>query len=91
MVSCRRAQPRGRRVDVGGPLVALPLIDALAVELADYHLWHATRVDLLRRLHRIEESIASYRRAHALAVQKAERRFIQRRLRELESDPQLEE
>jgi RNA polymerase sigma-70 factor (ECF subfamily) len=69
-----------------GPLAALPLVDVLAVELADYHLWHATRADLLRRLRRVEEAIESYRRAHALTEDVAERRFLERRLRELEGE-----
>jgi RNA polymerase sigma-70 factor (ECF subfamily) len=67
-----------------GPEAALPLVDALAPELAHYHLWHATRAELLCRLQRFAEAIASYRRARALAHQEAERRFIRRRLAELE-------
>ena len=47
-------------------------------------MWHASRADLLRRLQRFDEAIASYRRAHALTSNHAERRFIARRLAELE-------
>ena len=67
-----------------GPAAALPLVDALAGPLSEYHLWHATRADLLRRLERRDEAIAAYRRAHALAGNEAERRFLARRARELE-------
>jgi RNA polymerase sigma-70 factor (ECF subfamily) len=67
-----------------GPEAALPLVDALADPLSQYHLWHATRADLLRRLGRREEAMAAYRRAHALARNEAERRFLARRARELE-------
>jgi RNA polymerase sigma-70 factor (ECF subfamily) len=52
-------------------------------ELHDYHLAHAARADLCRRLGRIDEARASYERALALAAQEPERRFLERRLREL--------
>jgi RNA polymerase sigma-70 factor (ECF subfamily) len=67
-----------------GPQAALPLVLALEDQLANDHLWHATCADLLRRLARTEEAIASYRRAHALARNEVERRFLERRLRELQ-------
>jgi len=66
-----------------GPAVALPLVDALSESLAGYHLWHAARADVLRRLGRSEEALASYRRALALAGNDAERRFLTRRIGEL--------
>jgi RNA polymerase sigma-70 factor (ECF subfamily) len=66
-----------------GPAAALPLIDALAEPLAQYHLWHAARGDLLRRLGRFEASAAAYRRALELAQNEAERRFLSRRLVEV--------
>lgn len=65
-----------------GPTAALPLVDGLEEALANYHLWHATRADLLRRLDRREEAMASYRRAYALAQNEVERRFLSRRLAE---------
>jgi broad specificity phosphatase PhoE len=52
-------------------------------ELRDYHLAHAARADLCRRLGRIDEARASYERALELAAQEPERRFLDRRLREL--------
>ena len=66
-----------------GPAAALPLVDALAEELGSYHLFHAARADLLRRLDRPEEAAASYRRALDLPMNPHERAFLERRLREV--------
>jgi RNA polymerase sigma factor (sigma-70 family) len=63
-----------------GAGAALPLVEALADALNDYHLWHATRADLLRRLGRRDEAIASYKRAHELAGNDADRRFLKCRM-----------
>jgi RNA polymerase sigma-70 factor (ECF subfamily) len=52
-------------------------------DLNEYHLAHAARADLCRRLGRTEESRAAYERALALARQEPERRFLARRLKEL--------
>jgi RNA polymerase sigma-70 factor (ECF subfamily) len=52
-------------------------------ELRDYHLAHSARADLCRRLGRVDEAGISYRRALELATQEPERRFLERRLREL--------
>jgi len=68
-----------------GPQPALALIDALAGELADYHLLHAARADLLRRIGSKEEAAQSYERALALVTNESERRFLERRLREVQS------
>jgi RNA polymerase sigma-70 factor (ECF subfamily) len=51
--------------------------------LGNYRLWHAARADLLRRLGHMGEARAAYEAALALTTQPAERRFIERRLREL--------
>ena len=67
-----------------GPRAALPLVEALERELGDYHLWHATRADLLRRLGRKEEAARAYRRARELTENEVERRFLARRLEELQ-------
>jgi RNA polymerase sigma-70 factor (ECF subfamily) len=69
-----------------GPEAGLALIDALFArgELADYHLAHSARADLCRRLGRPAEAAASYRKALGLTHQDPERRFIERRLRELD-------
>ena len=66
-----------------GPEAALPLVDELETELSDYHLWHAARADLMRRLERRADAVASYRHAHARAQNDVERRFLERRLAEL--------
>jgi RNA polymerase sigma-70 factor, ECF subfamily len=67
-----------------GPEAALEHVDRLeSGRLEDYHLLHATRADLLRRLGRDEEAAVAYRRAHELAANPAERAFLERRLREL--------
>ncbi|MEA2345411.1 MAG: polymerase sigma-70 factor, subfamily [Thermoanaerobaculia bacterium] len=63
-----------------GPAAALPLVEALSDSLDAYHLWHATRADLLRRLNRRDEALASYRRAYELTANEAERRFLARRI-----------
>jgi RNA polymerase sigma-70 factor (ECF subfamily) len=69
-----------------GPRAGLDLVDELAEPLAGYHLWHATRADLLRRLGRRREAVAAYRRAHELAGNPVERAFLARRLAELGAD-----
>ena len=51
--------------------------------LRDYHLAHAARADLLRRLNRLDDAIAAYQKALALAQQEPERRFLSRRLAEV--------
>jgi RNA polymerase sigma-70 factor (ECF subfamily) len=67
-----------------GPEAGLEVIDRLDSEpLQAYHLLHATRADLLRRLGRDEEAAAAYGRAHELAANPAERAFLERRMREL--------
>jgi RNA polymerase sigma-70 factor (ECF subfamily) len=66
-----------------GPAAGLPLIDALAGDLADYHLWHAARADLLRRQGKRADAAAAYREALARVGSDPERRFLERRLAEL--------
>ena len=68
-----------------GPALGLPRIDALKGELADYHLWHAARADLLRRLDRKKEAATAYRAALACVGSAPERRFLERRLAEVTS------
>jgi RNA polymerase sigma-70 factor (ECF subfamily) len=65
-----------------GPLAALALIDAILArgDLGDYHLAHAARADLCRRLKRTAEARISYERALRLTAQEPERRFLERRL-----------
>jgi RNA polymerase sigma-70 factor (ECF subfamily) len=68
-----------------GPLAGLQRIDAILArgDLLNYHLAHAARADLCRRLGRTADARASYQRALALAQQEPERRFLERRLRAL--------
>jgi RNA polymerase sigma-70 factor (ECF subfamily) len=66
---------------VAGPARGLELVDAVE-GLEGYHLWHAARADLLRRLERHGEAAAEYERALALAQEPVERRFLERRLAE---------
>lgn len=68
-----------------GPAAGLALVDAILARgaLAGYHLAHAARADLLRRMGRAAEARAAYERALALATQEPERRFLARRLAEL--------
>ncbi|AFZ18837.1 RNA polymerase sigma factor [Allocoleopsis franciscana] len=67
-----------------GPQAAFRLIDQLAPELDSYHLFHAIRADLLRRVGVLEEATQSYRRALELVTNDSERRFLERRLREVQ-------
>ena len=73
-----------------GPQPALELIDELAAsgELDDYHLLHAARADMLRRLGSNEEAAESYKTALDLVTNESERRFLERRLKEVRSLPQ---
>ena len=66
-----------------GPARGLAEMDALREALDGYHLLHAARADLLRRLDRRDEAAEAYRRAHALAGADPERRFLERRLAEV--------
>jgi RNA polymerase sigma-70 factor (ECF subfamily) len=68
-----------------GPEHGLKLIDAILAggELQEYHLAHAARADLYRRLGRKADARDAYQRALALAVEEPERRLLERRLKEL--------
>lgn len=68
-----------------GLAAGLSLVDAILAggDLSDYHLAHAARADLCRRLGRKKEARASYKRALDLTRQEPERRFLKRRLAEL--------
>jgi RNA polymerase sigma-70 factor, ECF subfamily len=71
------------------PGAGLALIDALAAagDLDEYHLMHAARADLLRRTGLNVEAAKSYERALGLATNMSERRFLERRLREVKAIP----
>ena len=69
-----------------GPLAGLTLIDTILAQgdLGNYHLIHAARADLYRRLGRTKEACISYERALSLTQQEPERRFLEKRLIELQ-------
>jgi RNA polymerase sigma-70 factor, ECF subfamily len=69
-----------------GPLTGLQLVDNILAQgdLADYHLAHAARADLCRRLGKMADARASYQQALAIARQEPERRFLEKRLAELD-------
>jgi RNA polymerase sigma-70 factor (ECF subfamily) len=68
------------------PEAGLALIDAILQrgQLAEYHLAHAARADLCRRLGRVDEARAAYNRALTLTRVEPERRFLNKRLQEIE-------
>jgi len=70
-----------------GPRPALQLIDTLVADgdLESYHLLHATRADLLRRIGDSAAAARHYARALELVTNDSERRFLERRLREVQS------
>jgi RNA polymerase sigma-70 factor, ECF subfamily len=75
-----------------GPEAGLKLMDAIIAsgELDDYYLTHAARGDLYKRLGRVNDAVAAYRRTLELVTQEPERRFVIRRLKEL-GDTELPE
>jgi len=64
------------------PTRALEIVDHL--DLDDYQYLHSTRAELLRRLGHTGEAASAYRRARQLAHTESERRFLTRRLAELD-------
>jgi len=75
VVAMNRAIAMG---EVRGPQTALDILDGL--DLEEYHLYHATRADLLRRLGRHDDASDAYGRAASLAPTDAERVFLEDRL-----------
>lgn len=73
---------------VDGPRPALAIIDSLAETgaLGDYHLLHAAKADLLRRLGSSAEAAESYTCALALVTNESERRYLQKRLRQVQHE-----
>lgn len=67
-----------------GPEAGLALMDSLATELDEYHLFHAARADLFRRAGSFTEAAQSYERALALVTNDSERRFLEKRLHEVQ-------
>jgi RNA polymerase sigma-70 factor (ECF subfamily) len=73
---------------VEGPRAGLTLVDSLAAsgDLDSYHLLHSARADLLRRAGSMGEAAESYERALGLVSNESERRFLERRLREVRAN-----
>jgi RNA polymerase sigma-70 factor (ECF subfamily) len=70
-----------------GPAAGLALVEMID-ELDRFHLLHAARADLLRRLGRVAEAVSAYRQAYELATEPADRRLLLRRINSLTgSDP----
>jgi RNA polymerase sigma-70 factor, ECF subfamily len=67
------------------PAAGLEQIDLLAGQLEGYHLFHAARADLLRRMGSTEAARDAYRKALALVTNENERRYLERRLKEISS------
>jgi RNA polymerase sigma-70 factor (ECF subfamily) len=72
--------------EVEGPRAALGLVDGLRAELDSFHVLHAVRADLLRRLGRRPEAMAVCEAALAVAGNAAEAAFLRRRLAELREE-----
>jgi RNA polymerase sigma-70 factor (ECF subfamily) len=71
---------------VNGPQAGLAIIDSLAIgDLEKYHLLHAARADFFRRLGAHQQAANSYRRALGLVSNDSERRFLERRLQEVQA------
>lgn len=75
--------------EVDGPAAALAAVEAAGAALDRYHLFHATRADLLRRVGRHREAVEAYSAAIAiaLATNRAERAFLERRQAALGTPP----
>ena len=69
-----------------GPGAALTALDAIAAELDNYHLMHAARGTLLRRLGQRDAAKAAFERAAQLAAAEADRRFLAQQIEELAED-----
>jgi RNA polymerase sigma-70 factor (ECF subfamily) len=65
--------------EVDGPAAGLTIVDGLSPNLADYHLYHAIRADLLARAGRNEEADAAYRAAIERTDNAAERQYLERK------------
>jgi RNA polymerase sigma-70 factor (ECF subfamily) len=71
--------------EVEGPRAGLMMLDEIASDLGSYHLWHAARATMLRRLERRDEARTAFVRAAELAATDAERRFLERQIEEVEA------
>ena len=72
--------------EIEGPGAALTMLDAIAPDLDDYHLLHAARGTILRRLGRRKDARAAFERAAQLAGTEADRRFLAQQIEVLVED-----
>ncbi|MGH3340881.1 MAG: hypothetical protein ACRDPL_18900, partial [Propionibacteriaceae bacterium] len=75
--------------EIEGPAAALTTLDAIASDLDTYHLMHAARGTMLRRLGQREAAQAAFRRAAHLAATEKDRRFLTQQIEELAEDAPL--
>jgi RNA polymerase sigma-70 factor (ECF subfamily) len=75
--------------EIEGPGAALTALDAIAPDLDNYHLMHAARGTMLRRLGRPDAAKAAYERAAKLAATDPDRRFLAQQIEELVEDGEL--
>jgi RNA polymerase sigma-70 factor (ECF subfamily) len=75
--------------EVEGPAEALTTLDAIAPDLDTYHLLHAARGTMLRRLGQPDAAQAAFERAAHLAATETDRRFLTRQIQELTEDAAL--
>jgi RNA polymerase sigma-70 factor (ECF subfamily) len=73
--------------EADGPSMALEALDAIGSDLDSYHLMHATRGTLLRRLGQRENARAAFERASRLATTEADREFLAVQIKSLEENP----
>ena len=71
------------RAETEGPEVALETIDAISPDLETYHLMHAARGTMLRRLGQRDDARAAFERAASLAPTEADRRSLEHEILEL--------
>jgi RNA polymerase sigma-70 factor, ECF subfamily len=69
--------------EIAGPGAALTTLDTIAPDLDDYHLLHAARGTMLRRMRRRDAALAAFERAAHLAATEPDRRFLAQQIREL--------
>jgi RNA polymerase sigma-70 factor, ECF subfamily len=74
--------------EIEGPVAALTALDAIAPELDNYHLLHAARGTMLRRLGRRDDAKAAFERAANVAATDADRQFLAQQIEELAEDGQ---
>jgi len=75
--------------ETDGPAAALTALDAITSDLDNYHLLHAARGTMLRRLEQPDAARAAFQRAAQLAATEKDRLFLTQQIQELAADPKL--